>query len=145
MTVAALAGMSGDVALAALFSSVADRPTGTFSTATLQPVPGVTVTWWCPGGHGFGAGGIHGAAGEGGYTATIAWDDSPSSFLQGYVVEWAPAASGPWSVLSTTTSTAVQQTSVPKKAERWYRVAASAYEWRSPAVTVTATAPTANC
>ena len=134
-----------EVAVAALFSSSAARPTGAFSAATLQPVSGVGVTWWCPGGHGFGAGGRPAAAEAGGYTATIAWDPSPSAFVQAYVVEWAPSASGPWTELATTTSTAVQQTSIPKKTDRWWRVTASAHEWRSAPVTVAATAPNPNC
>lgn len=140
--VAASAGAvaAGDVAVAALFSSSADRPTGAFSTATLQPVPGVEVTWWCPGGGGFGAG-----SGAGGYTATIAWDPSPSSFAQSYVIEWAPSAGGPWAELTTTTSTAVQQTSIPKKTDRWWRVTAAAHEWRSSPVTVAGTAPNPHC
>ena len=140
-TTLAVLAAGGDVAVAALFSSSADRPTGSFSTATLQPVSGVGVTWWCPGGHGFGSSG----AGSSGYTATIAWDPSPSPFAQSYVVEWASSSVGPWTELASTTSTAVQQTSIPKKTDRWWRVTAAAYEWRSPSVTVAATAPNPQC
>lgn len=137
---AATFATGAELAVAALFSSVADRSTGSFSTATLQPVSGVGVTWWCPGGHGFGNGG-----GVSGYTATIAWDPSPSSFVREYVVEWAPSASGPWTVLSATTSTAVQQTSIPKKTGRWWRITAAVYEWRSTPVSVAASSPNPQC
>lgn len=129
-----------ELAAAALFSSSASEPTGSFSTATLQPVSNVRVTWWCPGGHGFGTGG-----GASGYTATVAWDPSPSAFVQAYAVEWAPSAAGPWTALSTTTSTAVQQTSIPKKTERWWRVMSSAHEWRSAPVAIVGTSPNPNC
>jgi hypothetical protein len=137
-TLAAFA--AGDTAVAALFSSSASAPTGSFSSATLQPVSNLSVTWWCPSGHGVGAG-----SGVSGYTATVAWDASPSGFVQAYVVEWAPSSGGPWTELSTTSSTAVQQTSVGKKTERWWRVTSAAHEWRSAPALVSGTSPNANC
>jgi hypothetical protein len=124
--------VSTNAAAASPFATSVARPTGSFASATLQPVGNVAVTWWCPG---------HGA----GYTATIGWADSPSTFVQAYLVEWSPTAAGPWAELSTTTSTAVQQTSIAKKTDRWWRVTSVAYAWRSAAVTVSGTAPAPNC
>jgi hypothetical protein len=95
-----------------------------FVAGTLQPAANLTLTRVCPG-NGLG------------YTVTIAWTASPSTFVKDYRVEWADdvnGAPGPWTVIGTFTSSPASETGVSRKTDNWYRVRAQAFSWTSTPV-----------
>lgn len=117
---------------AALFGIGTSTSTGSFTAARLEPAGAPEVAWSCP-------------AKKEGYTATLTWAPSPSTFATGYAVEWAEDTSGPWAQLTTTPATSATQAGVDHRERRSYRVRALAHAWTSGWVEVSSRAPNPRC
>ena len=129
------AALAAGTAASALYGDSAAVPANTFVAAALAPAGNLASSTAC-------------APAGGGFMITLGWTASPSTFVQGYAVDWADdvsGAPGSWNALGTTTATTMADPLVLRKSFRWYRVRATAWSWTSAEVVARVRAPARNC